>query len=155
MDIDIQKPELPNAPRMTNIERLNKEKEMIGIYLSAHPLDDYEFEVRELCTVSAEELKRFRDWEKPEQRAAAIQQFAQGGSDSEGDEQEPVVETILTSDADGEPVTEEKEVAESTPRVLLLSPAEWIHAHEKRVLTVGGIVTAAEERVSQKGYGRL
>ena len=155
LDIDIQKPELPVAPRMTNIERLNKEKEMIGIYLSAHPLDDYEFEVRELCSVTAEELKRFRDWEKPDQRAAAIQQFAQGGSDSEDEEQEATVETILTNDADGEPVTEEKEVA-AAPRKVRLSPEEWIHSHEKRLLTIGGIVTAAEERVSQKGtlYGR-
>ena len=157
MEVDIQKPELPMAPRMTNIERLNKEKEMIGIYLSAHPLDDYEFEVRELCTVTAEELKRFRDWEKPEQRAAAIQQFAQGGSDNEGDEPEPTIETVITSDADGEPVAEEKEVpADVSPRPARLSPEEWIHAHEKRTLTIGGIVTAAEERVSQKGtlYGR-
>lgn len=130
---------------------------MIGIYLSAHPLDDYEFEVRELCTVTAEELKHFRDWEKPDQRAAAITQFAQGGSDNEGEEQEPEVETIVTNDADGELVTEEKEVpAEGTPRPARLSPEEWIHAHEKRQLTVGGIITAAEERTSQKGtlYGR-
>ena len=158
MDIDILKPEMPAAPRMTNIERLNKEKEMIGIYLSAHPLDDYEFEVRELCSVTAEELKRFRDWEKPDQRAAAIQQFAQGGNDSE-DEDEPqtVVETVVTSDADGEPVTEEKEVTtDSTPRPARVAPEEWIHSHEKRLLTIGGIITSAEERTSQKGslYGR-
>ncbi len=156
LEIDIQKPEMPAAPRMTNIERLNKEKEMIGIYLSAHPLDDYEFEVKELCTVSAEELKRFRDWEKPDQRAAAIQQFAQGGGEEDGEEQELEVETIVTSDADGEPVTEEKEVKNDAPKKVRLSPEEWIHSHEKRVLTIGGIVTAAEERVSQKGtlYGR-
>ncbi len=158
LEVDIQKPEVPAAPRMTNIERLNKEKEMIGIYLSAHPLDDYEFEVRELCSVTAEELKRFRDWEKPDQRAAAIQQFAQGGNDGEeGEESEVAVETIVTNDADGEPVTEEKEVTtDAAPRPVRLSPEEWIHAHEKRQLTVGGIVTAAEEKVSQKGtlYGR-
>ena len=157
LEVDIQKPELPVVPRMTNIERLNKEKEMIGIYLSAHPLDDYEFEVRELCSVTAEELKRFRDWEKPDQRAAAISQFAQGGNDDEGEETETAVETIITNDADGELVTEEKEVpAESAPRPVRLSPEEWIHAHEKRQLTVGGIITASEERTSQKGtlYGK-
>ena len=157
MEVDIQKPELPNVPRMTNIERLNKEKEMIGIYLSAHPLDDYEFEVRELCSVTAEELKHFRDWEKPEQRAAAIAQFAQGGNDSRTDEQETTIETIVTSDADGEPVTEEKEVvSDAAPQQARVSPEEWIHAHEKRIINVGGIITAAEERTSQKGtlYGR-
>ena len=52
----IAKPELPPAPRMTMIERLNIEKDLIGIYLSAHPLDDYEMEIRELCEISTTDL---------------------------------------------------------------------------------------------------
>ncbi len=154
--VEIQKPELPAAPRMTNIERLNKEKDMIGIYLSSHPLDDYEFEVRELCTVKAAELKAFRDWEKPEQRAAAIEQFKKGGSNDEGEDSEEVVETIVTNDADGEIVSEEVVVEEAQLKKERVAPDQWILSHEKRILSVGGIVTASEERTSQKGtlYGR-
>ena len=35
---------------------------MIGIYLSAHPLDDYEFEIRELGNITTEELRYFDKW---------------------------------------------------------------------------------------------
>ena len=54
--IEIQKPELPKAPHMTTIERLNIEKDLIGIYLSAHPLDEYEFEVRTMSNMSTADL---------------------------------------------------------------------------------------------------
>jgi DNA polymerase-3 subunit alpha len=69
--IDIQLPELPQVPRWSAIERLNKEKELIGIFLSAHPLDEWEFEVRELCNITADELTKFESWRKPESRANA------------------------------------------------------------------------------------
>ena len=69
--IEIQKPELPRAPRWNTIERLNTEKSLIGIFLSAHPLDEYEFEVREMCSLTAEELNRFDGWRTPEARKAA------------------------------------------------------------------------------------
>jgi DNA polymerase-3 subunit alpha len=37
----IAKPEIPKVELWSNIERLNKERELVGIYLSSHPLDDY------------------------------------------------------------------------------------------------------------------
>ncbi|MCU4176994.1 DNA polymerase III subunit alpha [Carboxylicivirga sp. N1Y90] len=43
--IEIKKPQLPDCIPFSNIEKLNKEKEYIGIYLSAHPLDDYKLEL--------------------------------------------------------------------------------------------------------------
>ena len=47
--IEIQKPEIPNVPEWSNLEKLSKEKELIGIFLSAHPLDEYEIEMECLC----------------------------------------------------------------------------------------------------------
>ncbi len=38
--VAIAKPEIPKAERWSDLERLNKEKELVGIYLSAHPLDE-------------------------------------------------------------------------------------------------------------------
>ena len=72
MGIDIQVPELPQVPRWSAIERLNKEKNLIGIFLSAHPLDDWEFEVRDICSIRAEELTQFEAWRKPEARTAGV-----------------------------------------------------------------------------------
>ena len=51
----ISRPEIPNTGRWSDMERLNNERELIGIYLSAHPLDDYEFILKYVC--SADTLK--------------------------------------------------------------------------------------------------
>ena len=51
----ISQPEIPQASRWSDLERLNKERDLIGIYLSAQPLDDYEFILRHIC--SADTLK--------------------------------------------------------------------------------------------------
>jgi DNA polymerase-3 subunit alpha len=71
LGVEVQRPDLPIVPRWSSIERLNKEKELIGIFLSAHPLDEWEFEVRELCNITADELTKFESWRKPESRANA------------------------------------------------------------------------------------
>ena len=73
--IEVKHPELPNAARWDTIERLNKEKELIGIYLSAHPLDEYAFEVKEFCNLSASELAQFEGWRKADMRAEAEKQI--------------------------------------------------------------------------------
>ena len=68
MAVEVKHPDLPQVARWDTIERLNKEKDLIGIYLSAHPLDEYEFEVRELCNITASELTQFDTWRKPDVR---------------------------------------------------------------------------------------
>uniref|UniRef100_UPI0040253C55 DNA polymerase III subunit alpha n=1 Tax=Alistipes indistinctus TaxID=626932 RepID=UPI0040253C55 len=48
-EADIQKPEpLPHEP-WTKLEMLNKEREVSGIYLSSHPLDDFSVLIRHYC----------------------------------------------------------------------------------------------------------
>jgi len=54
--VDVNKPFIPNAPSWPSLERLNKEKEYVGIYLSAHPLDKYELELRYGCNTQLVEL---------------------------------------------------------------------------------------------------
>jgi DNA polymerase-3 subunit alpha len=41
-EVQIQNPEFPVAEQWSNLKRLNMEKELIGFYLSGHPLDTYE-----------------------------------------------------------------------------------------------------------------
>jgi DNA polymerase-3 subunit alpha len=41
----IKKPDIFKVETWPNIERLNREKDVIGIYISAHPLDDYKIEI--------------------------------------------------------------------------------------------------------------
>ena len=70
--VEIQKPELPQSPKLSAIEKLNIEKSLIGIFLSAHPLDDYEFEIRQLCDITADELAYFDLFRDPAARATFV-----------------------------------------------------------------------------------
>lgn len=53
---ELQKPEAPNVEPWSKLENLNKEKELIGIYLSAHPLDDFKLEFDNFCNTNLSEL---------------------------------------------------------------------------------------------------
>jgi DNA polymerase-3 subunit alpha len=56
-DIEIQRPAIPKSEeRWSDIERLNKERELVGIYLSAHPLDEYKIVLDNLCNTRCGEL---------------------------------------------------------------------------------------------------
>ncbi|RCW39408.1 DNA polymerase III subunit alpha [Marinilabilia salmonicolor] len=52
----VKKPTPPNVPEFTSIEKLGREKELIGIYLSAHPLDRYKLELKHYCNMSLSDL---------------------------------------------------------------------------------------------------
>ena len=55
-DIAIVVPPVPQAESWSSIERLSKEKELVGIYLSAHPLDDYSLILDNMCNTSCLEV---------------------------------------------------------------------------------------------------
>ncbi len=55
-EVDIATPPIPEAPRWSDIERLNKERDYVGIYLSAHPLDEYKIVLNNLCNTRCAEL---------------------------------------------------------------------------------------------------
>lgn len=43
-EVQIEQPKLAPCPEWPNMHKLNKEKETIGFYLSAHPLDEFKFQ---------------------------------------------------------------------------------------------------------------
>ena len=47
---------MPECPEWGLIERLKYEKDMIGIYLTGHPLDNYKFEMEHFCTFQVKHL---------------------------------------------------------------------------------------------------
>ncbi len=56
-ELEIQTPPLPKSDvRWSDVERLNKERELVGIYLSAHPLDEYKIVLDNLCNTRCDEL---------------------------------------------------------------------------------------------------
>jgi len=59
----VQEPKLRDCPPWTNIERLNKERELIGFYLSGHPLDRYKEDAKLFAshTLATDELSELND----------------------------------------------------------------------------------------------
>ena len=53
----IATPSIPEAPEWPLLVRLNKEKELVGIYLSAHPLDEYRVILENVCNVQMAQMK--------------------------------------------------------------------------------------------------
>ena len=54
--VAIAKPEIPTGEHWSVLERLNREKELVGIYLSAHPLDEYRIILQYVCNTGTAEL---------------------------------------------------------------------------------------------------
>jgi DNA polymerase-3 subunit alpha len=55
--VEIATPAIPKTDvRWSDIERLNKERDLVGIYLSAHPLDEYKIVLDNLCNTKCQEL---------------------------------------------------------------------------------------------------
>ena len=55
--IEIATPPIPQGERWSTIEKLNRERDLVGIYLSAHPLDDYSIILNSLCNTHCSELE--------------------------------------------------------------------------------------------------
>ncbi|MBQ4146567.1 MAG: DNA polymerase III subunit alpha, partial [Prevotella sp.] len=54
--IEIATPPIPQNEEWSTIEKLNKERDLVGIYLSAHPLDEYNVVLSGLCNTRCKEL---------------------------------------------------------------------------------------------------
>lgn len=55
--VEIATPEIPSAESWSDLERLNKERELVGIYLSAHPLDEFAVVLEHVCNTRMTELE--------------------------------------------------------------------------------------------------
>ncbi|MEM9886861.1 MAG: DNA polymerase III subunit alpha [Bacteroidota bacterium] len=58
-DAMIPEPKVPKAEKWSLIEQLNREKEVTGIYISGHPLDDYRVEVENFTNCSLEKIENY------------------------------------------------------------------------------------------------
>ncbi|MDC3210802.1 DNA polymerase III subunit alpha, partial [Saprospiraceae bacterium] len=59
-DILSPEPKIPQAREWSLIEKLTKEKEVTGIYISGHPLDDYKLEIENYTTCTLEDLENHK-----------------------------------------------------------------------------------------------
>ena len=72
-EVEIAKPVVPPAEEWPNIEKLKKEKELVGIYLSAHPLDDFKLEIENFTNTRLSALNSdFDSFKNKEVKVAGI-----------------------------------------------------------------------------------
>ncbi|WP_100613420.1 DNA polymerase III subunit alpha [Confluentibacter citreus] len=57
-DVQIAEPQVPPCEEWGTMEKLAREKEVVGIYISGHPLDDFKIEMNTFCNAS---LALFKD----------------------------------------------------------------------------------------------
>ncbi|MBR4828997.1 MAG: DNA polymerase III subunit alpha [Muribaculaceae bacterium] len=58
-DIEVATPSIPDAEPWSQLERLNQERELVGMYLSAHPLDPYYMEVTYGCDTQLADVRKY------------------------------------------------------------------------------------------------
>ena len=56
--VEIATPKPPEAEQWSTIEMLKKERDLVGIYLSAHPLDEYSVVLNSMCNLRCDQLTR-------------------------------------------------------------------------------------------------
>ena len=59
--VEVATPAIPKAELWSQLELLNRERELVGMYLSAHPLDPYYMEVTYGCNTPLAEVKNQAD----------------------------------------------------------------------------------------------
>ncbi|MFK8302023.1 DNA polymerase III subunit alpha [Capnocytophaga stomatis] len=56
-EVEIPEPTIPNCETWGNLEQLRREKEVVGIYISGHPLDDFKHSLDNFCNLSLTQLQ--------------------------------------------------------------------------------------------------
>lgn len=70
--IQIPEPTIPSAEEWSSMVKLNREKEVVGIFISGHPLDDYKLEIDSFCTGNVSMLKDLETYKGKDIVLAAI-----------------------------------------------------------------------------------
>ncbi|XOD69211.1 MAG: DNA polymerase III subunit alpha [Flavobacteriales bacterium AspAUS03] len=58
IEIEVLEPVLPPCEPWPAISKLSKEKEVVGIYITSHPLDDYRYEIKYFTNISLDQLNQ-------------------------------------------------------------------------------------------------
>ena len=56
-EVQLQEPNIPHCDPWPNLEELKLEKEVVGIYISGHPLDDFKTPIKHFCNAPLDILK--------------------------------------------------------------------------------------------------
>ena len=68
----IPRPKVPDIEPYGEFEKLNIEKEVVGLYISGHPLDNFKFELETFCNTPLNDLKNVEALQGKDVRVAGI-----------------------------------------------------------------------------------
>lgn len=71
-DAQVMEPPLPKVEPWGQLEQLAREKEVVGFYISGHPLDEYKLEITHLCRNTLADLADLKPHEGKEMNVAGI-----------------------------------------------------------------------------------
>ena len=71
-DVEQSELEIPNAQEWDTIEKLAREREVIGIYISGHPLDDFKVEMEAFCNANVSMFKSPKEFVGKELTVAGV-----------------------------------------------------------------------------------
>jgi DNA polymerase III subunit alpha len=71
-EVQFDEPMIPPCEPWNVMEKLSKEKEMVGIYISGHPLDDFKTEIKYFCNAQVDILHNLDNLEGKELTFAGI-----------------------------------------------------------------------------------
>ena len=82
--VELKKPDVPEAEEWTMLERLNKERSLVGIYLSAHPLDEYYVILQNVCNLKMAEMENLKAFAGQSVRLGGIVTEVRSGTTKKG-----------------------------------------------------------------------
>jgi len=71
-EVAVSRPNPQECKDWSSLQQLNKEKELVGIYLSAHPLDDFRLEIDHFCNANLSDFQNLDSLNGKELRVAGI-----------------------------------------------------------------------------------
>jgi DNA polymerase-3 subunit alpha len=83
--VKIPEPEIPKSEEWSGIYKLNREKEVVGIFISGHPLDDFKVEIQSFCNGNISMLNDLQQHKGKELTIAAIVSDAEHRTTRNGD----------------------------------------------------------------------
>jgi DNA polymerase-3 subunit alpha len=71
-EVQIPEPIIPPCEPWHNMKALKAEKEVVGLFLSAHPLDDFKLEIKHYCNTSLSAFTHLEDYVNKELKVAGV-----------------------------------------------------------------------------------
>ena len=82
--VEISTPPIPEAASWSALERLNRERDLVGVYLSAHPLDNYNIVLEYVCNLSMPDMENLSSFLNTEVRFGGIVTHVRTGVSKRG-----------------------------------------------------------------------